>query len=160
MGKKLETGQEHQERGRQGVASYSEPINIIITPQSLRSGCGSRSASRLPACDSLHVRTHPRGNASASVQSCRQKDSLSFQALGEEVDVHSAVYCRRQRRIEGFWRMRASLGLACAQAATLCTKVVGQTLSATSGAHPSLVVCVAALKLLISYPRLCLFAVF
>ena len=50
-----------------------------------------------------------------------------FQALGEEVDVGSEVYC--WRRSEFFRRMRATLGLACAQAATLSTPVVGHTRS-------------------------------
>ena len=36
------------------------------------------------------------------------------------------------RRSRVFWRMRASLGLACAQVATLCTQVVGQPYSPTS----------------------------
>ena len=58
-----------------------------------------------------------------------RKTTLSLQALGEAVDVDSEVYCRRRSGI--FWRMRASLGLPCAQAATLCTQVVG-------GAAPSL----------------------
>ena len=51
-----------------------------------------------------------------------KKTTLSFEAMGEAVDVVSAVYCWRRGGI--FWRMRASLGLACAQAATLCTQVV------------------------------------
>ena len=44
--------------------------------------------------------------------------------MGEAVDVDSAVYCWRGRGV--FWRMRASLGLACAQTATLCTQVAGR----------------------------------
>ena len=36
----------------------------------------------------------------------------------------SEVYCRR--RSGNFWRMQASLGLACVQAATLGTQVVGR----------------------------------
>ena len=59
-----------------------------------------------------------------------RKTTLSFQALREAVDVDSEVYC--WRRSEFFWRMRASLGLACAQAATLCTQVVGHTRSRRS----------------------------
>ena len=39
-------------------------------------------------------------------------------SLSDEVD----CWCRS----EFFWRMRASLDLACAQAATLCTQVVGK----------------------------------
>ena len=52
-----------------------------------------------------------------------RKTTLSFEAAGEAVDVESDVYC--WRRSGNFWRMRASLGLSCAQAATLCTHVVG-----------------------------------
>ena len=52
-----------------------------------------------------------------------KKTTRSFEALGEAFDVDSEVYCWRRSGI--FWRMRASLGLACAQAATLCTQVAG-----------------------------------
>ena len=52
------------------------------------------------------------------------KTSNSLAALGEAIDVESEVYCRR--RSGNFWRMRAALGLACAQAATLGTQVVGR----------------------------------
>ena len=41
-----------------------------------------------------------------------RKTTLSFQALGEAVDVDSEVYCWRLSWV--FWRMRASPGLACA----------------------------------------------
>ena len=41
-------------------------------------------------------------------------------------------------RGEFFWRMRANLGLACAQAATLCTQVVGHTRSCRSPTPPCL----------------------
>ena len=47
--------------------------------------------------------------------------------VGEAVE--SKVYCWRPSRV--FWRMRASLSLACAQAATLSTQVVGQPRSRT-----------------------------
>ena len=47
--------------------------------------------------------------------------------LGEAVE--SKVHCWRPSRV--FWRMRASLSLACAQAATLSTQVVGQPRSRT-----------------------------
>ena len=53
-----------------------------------------------------------------------KKTSNSLEALGEAIDVESEVYCRR--RSGNFWRMRASLGLACAQAAGLGTQVVGR----------------------------------
>ena len=53
-----------------------------------------------------------------------KKTSNSLEALGEASDVESEVYCRR--RSGNFWRMRAALGLACAQAATLGTQVVGR----------------------------------
>ena len=53
-----------------------------------------------------------------------KKTSNSLEALGEAIDVESEVYCRR--RSGNFSRMRAALGLACAQAATLGTQVVGR----------------------------------
>ena len=53
-----------------------------------------------------------------------KKTSTSLEALGGAIAVESEVYCRR--RSGNFWRMRASLGLACAQAATLGTQVVGR----------------------------------
>ena len=53
-----------------------------------------------------------------------KKTSNSLAALGEAIDIESEVYCRR--RSGNFWRMRAALGLACAQAATLGTQVVGR----------------------------------
>ena len=52
------------------------------------------------------------------------KTKLHFRALDEAVDVDSEAYC--WRRSGFFWRMRASLGLACAQAATLCSQVFGK----------------------------------
>ena len=51
-----------------------------------------------------------------------------LQALCEEVDVDSDVYCW----LRDAWCMRAALGLACAQAASLCTQVVGHTRSRRS----------------------------
>ena len=51
-----------------------------------------------------------------------------LQALGDEVDVDSEVYCW----LRGAWCMRATLGLMCAQAASLCTQVVGHTRSRRS----------------------------
>ena len=48
-----------------------------------------------------------------------KKTTRYFEALGEAVDVDSEAYC--WRRSGFFWRTRASLGLACAQATTLCT---------------------------------------
>ena len=41
-----------------------------------------------------------------------RKTTLHFRALGEAVDVDSEAYCWRRSGV--FWRMRASLGLACA----------------------------------------------
>ena len=50
-----------------------------------------------------------------------KKTTRHFEALGEAVDVDSEAYCWRRSGV--FWCMRASLGLACAQATTLCTQV-------------------------------------
>ena len=48
-----------------------------------------------------------------------KKPTRFCQALGEEVDVDSEVYCRRRSddQVSVFLRMRATHGLACAQAA-------------------------------------------
>ena len=53
-----------------------------------------------------------------------KKTMRYFEALGEAVDVDSEGYWWRRSGV--FWRMRASLGLACAQATTLCTQVCGK----------------------------------
>ena len=45
-----------------------------------------------------------------------------------------SVYCWRRSGV--FWRLRASLGLACAQAATLCTQVVGRPRPRPRAARP------------------------
>ena len=63
-----------------------------------------------------------------------KKTSRSFEAIGEAFDVESEVYCRR--RSGNFWRMRASLGLACAQAATLGTQVIGRRSRPRAAARP------------------------
>ena len=66
-------------------------------------------ATRLQDCVTLScLRSSPRPDAST---------------VGMAFDADSEVYC--WRRSGSLWRMRASLGLACAQAATLCTQVVG-----------------------------------
>ena len=52
------------------------------------------------------------------------KTKLHFRALDEAIDVDSEAYCWRWNGV--FWRMRASLGLACAQATTLCSQVFGK----------------------------------
>ena len=55
--------------------------------------------------------------------------------LGEAVDVDSEAYCWRWSGF--FWRMRASLGLACAQATTLSTQVFGKTRPRLRAGRPS-----------------------
>ena len=52
------------------------------------------------------------------------KTKLHFRALDEAIDVDSEAYCGRRNGY--FWRMRASLGIACAQATTLCSRVFGK----------------------------------
>ena len=49
-----------------------------------------------------------------------KKTSNYVGAIGEAFDVEAEVYCRRRSR--NFWRMQASFGLACAQAAPLGTQ--------------------------------------
>ena len=63
-----------------------------------------------------------------------RKTTLSFQALGEAVDVDSEVYCWRRSGV--FWRMRASLGLACAQATTVRFRGMGTGISEASKRVP------------------------
>ena len=46
-----------------------------------------------------------------------KKTTRYFEALGEALDVDSEAYCWRRSGV--FWRMRASFGLACAQATTV-----------------------------------------
>ena len=48
-----------------------------------------------------------------------------FHDLGEQAHDSSEAIC--WHRSEFFWHLRANLGLACAQAATLCTQVVGHS---------------------------------
>ena len=72
----------------------------------------------------LSIKAWGRGRIYRKVVSRQEDLSNSLAALGEAIDVESEVYCRR--RSGNFWRMRAALGLACAQAATLGTQVVGR----------------------------------
>ena len=63
------------------------------------------------------------------------KTKLHFRALDEAIDVDSEAYCWRRNGF--FWRMRASLGLACAQATTLCSQVFGKVYTKpTRGPEP------------------------
>ena len=52
------------------------------------------------------------------------KTKRHFRDRHEAIDDDSEAYC--WRRSGFFWRMRASLGLACAQATTLAAQVFGQ----------------------------------
>ena len=52
------------------------------------------------------------------------KTKRHFRARHEVIDDDSEAYC--WRRSGFFWRMRASLGLACAQATTLSSQVFGK----------------------------------
>jgi hypothetical protein len=52
------------------------------------------------------------------------KTKLHFRALDEAIDADSEACC--WRRSGFFWRMRASLSLACAQAPTLSSHVFGK----------------------------------
>ena len=52
------------------------------------------------------------------------KTKRHFRDRHEAIDDESDAYC--WRRSGFFWRMRASLGLACAQATTLAAQVFGQ----------------------------------
>ena len=52
------------------------------------------------------------------------KTKVHFRALDEAMDVDSEACC--WRRSGFFWRMRASAGLGCAQATTLCSQDFGK----------------------------------
>ena len=60
---------------------------------------------------------------------------LHFRALDEAIDADSEAYC--WRRSGFFWRMRASLGLACAQATTLSSQVFGKGNLRSRAGRPS-----------------------
>ena len=62
------------------------------------------------------------------------KTKLHFRALDEANDVDQESYC--WRRSGFFWRMRASLGLACAQATTLSSQVFGKGNPRSRAARP------------------------
>ena len=64
-----------------------------------------------------------------------KKTKLHFRALDEAIDVDSEAYC--WRRSGFFWRMRASLGLACAQATTLSSQVFGKGNPRSRAGRPS-----------------------
>ena len=56
------------------------------------------------------------------------KTKRHFRDLDEDLDADSEAYC---------WRMRASLGLACAQATTLSSQVFGKGNSRSRAGRPS-----------------------
>ena len=61
------------------------------------------------------------------------KTKLHFEAL-DQADVDSEAYCWRRSGV--FWRMRASIGLACAQATTLSTQVFGKARPRSRAGRP------------------------
>ena len=63
------------------------------------------------------------------------KTKRHFRDLDEAIDVDSEAYC--WRRSGFFWRMRASLGLACAQATTLSSQVFGKGNPRSRAGRPS-----------------------
>ena len=63
------------------------------------------------------------------------KTKLHVRALDEAIDVDSEAYC--WRRSGFFWRMRASLGLACAQATILSSQVFGKGNPRSRAGRPS-----------------------
>ena len=82
------------------------------------------------------------------------KTTRSFPSLGEEVDVDSEIYCWRRSGV--FWRIRASLGLACGQAATLCAQVVGQPSEPDSRSAAGTIRTSEGTGADLRFPRLCL----
>ena len=64
------------------------------------------------------------------------KTQRHFRDLDEAIDVDSEAYC--WRRSGFFWRMRASLGLACAQATTLSSQVFGKGNPRSRAGRPSI----------------------
>ena len=102
------------------------------------SSCGSKLSKRLTntAGDTSHGDTHGLSHALLpAIESTTgrihgellrllclladKKPTRFCQALGEEVDVDSEIYCRRRSddQVSVFRRMRATHGLACAKAA-------------------------------------------
>ena len=63
------------------------------------------------------------------------KTKRHFRDLNEVLDDDSEAYC--WRRSGFFWRMRASLGLACAQATTLASQVFGKGNPRSRAGRPS-----------------------
>ena len=74
---------------------------------------GPGYASRLPPRSCLHVWPFHGELLRLLYILADSKTKLRFEALDEAIDVDSEAYC--WRRSGFFWRMRASLGLACAQ---------------------------------------------
>ena len=63
------------------------------------------------------------GNFACCISLPPTRAKLHFRALDEAIDADSEAYCWRRN---GFlWRMRASLGLVCAQATILSSQVFG-----------------------------------
>ena len=64
------------------------------------------------------------------------KTARHFRDRHEVIDDDSEAYC--WRRSGFFWRMRASLGLACAQATTLASQVFGKGNPRSRAGRPSI----------------------
>ena len=106
-------------------------INLVLSHRALekvdkyRAGYAAQDSCRalLPAFVSTSGRIHGEFLRLLCLLA-DNKTKLHFRALDEAIDVDSEAYCWRRNGF--FWRMRASLGLACAQATTLCSQVFGK----------------------------------
>ena len=79
----------------------------------------------------MHVALQLRSLRFHSLLLANKKAASLFQELGEQADDSSLAIC--WRRIEFFWHLCANLGPACAQAATLCTQVLGHSNRCSGG---------------------------
>ena len=75
------------------------------------------------------------GNFFACCISLPTKTELHFRALDKVIDADSEAYCWRRNGF--FWRMRASLRLACAQATTLSSQVFDKGNPRSRAGRPS-----------------------
>ena len=90
-----------------------------------RAGCAAQDMRRafLPAVVSTSGRIHGEFLRLLYLLA-DNKTKRHFRDRHEVIDDDSEAYC--WRRSGFFWRMRASLGLACAQATTLAAQVFGK----------------------------------
>ena len=117
---------------------YLEYILVVSTIACTRfESDGSFMYQIAHVCDSLKVWSKTRFRLSLSAKPAPLSSLPGSRALDEAIDVDSEAY--GWRRSGFFWCMRASLGLACAQASTLSSQVFGKgnprSRAGSPGAH-------------------------